>query len=33
LDGLGLDLGGNSPGEIALSVMAAIIAARYDKSL
>ena len=30
---VGLDLGGNSPGEIALSVMAAITAARYDKSL
>ena len=29
---IGLDLGGNSPGEIALSVMAAITAARYDKS-
>ena len=29
---VGLDLGGNSPGEIALSVMAAITAARYNKS-
>jgi xanthine dehydrogenase accessory factor len=29
---VGLNLGGNSPGEIALSVMAAITAARYDKS-